>query len=70
MSKKYNAVIIGAGISGIVCGTYLAKKGYKVLVLEKSVKAGGCCSSFNRSGFTFDAGAHIIGSCGANQIFS
>ena len=29
--EAYDAVIIGAGISGLVCGCYLAKAGMKVL---------------------------------------
>ncbi|MCX5677797.1 MAG: NAD(P)/FAD-dependent oxidoreductase [Candidatus Omnitrophica bacterium] len=64
MKNKYDAIIIGAGISGLICGTYLAKNGLKVLMLEKNKNAGGCCASFYRKGIKFDAGAHIIGECG------
>lgn len=28
----YDAIIIGAGIGGLVCGCYLAKAGIKVLI--------------------------------------
>ncbi len=64
MSKKYDydAVIIGAGISGLVCGCYLAKAGMKTLIVEKNAKPGGYCTSFKRKGFTFDACAHSLGS--------
>ncbi|MBI5408538.1 MAG: NAD(P)/FAD-dependent oxidoreductase [Nitrospirae bacterium] len=57
MSNKYDydAVIIGAGISGLVCGCYLAKAGMKVLIVEKNAKPGGYCTSFTRGGFHFDA---------------
>ncbi len=58
----YDAVIIGAGISGLVCGCYLAKAGMKVLIVEKNAKPGGYCTSFTRGGFTFDACAHSLGS--------
>ena len=51
----YDAVIIGAGISGLVCGCYLAKAGMKVLIVEKNAKPGGYCTSFTRGGFQFDA---------------
>lgn len=37
----YDAVIIGAGISGLVCGCYLAKAGMKVLIAEQHFKPGG-----------------------------
>lgn len=65
MPKKdkeiYDAVIIGAGISGLVCGCYLAKAGMKVLIAEQHNKPGGYCTSFKRQGFTFDAAAHSFG---------
>ena len=51
----YDAIIIGAGISGLVCGCYLAKAGMKVLIAEQHDKPGGYCTSFKREGFTFDA---------------
>ncbi len=59
---EYDVVIIGAGISGLVCGCYLAKAGMKVLIAEQHYKPGGYCTSFKRQGFTFDAAAHSFGS--------
>lgn len=61
-SNTYDVVIIGAGISGLVCGCYLAKAGMKVLIVDQHYKPGGYCTSFNRKGFTFDAAAHSFGS--------
>ncbi len=58
----YDAVIIGAGMSGLVCGCYLAKAGMKVLIAEQHNKPGGYCTSFKRQGFIFDAAAHSFGS--------
>ena len=58
---EYDVVIIGAGISGLVCGCYLAKAGMKVLIAEQHYKPGGYCTSFKRKGFTFDAAAHSLG---------
>ncbi len=60
-TETYDAVIIGAGIGGLVCGCYLAKAGLKVLIVEQHYKPGGYCTSFKRKGFTFDAAAHSIG---------
>jgi len=62
MSKKYDAVIIGAGVAGLTCGCYLAKAGLKILIVERHYQPGGCCTSFNRKGFIFDAGVHYLGS--------
>ncbi|MBE0427157.1 MAG: NAD(P)/FAD-dependent oxidoreductase [Nitrospirae bacterium] len=58
----YDAIIIGAGIGGLVCGCYLAKAGMKVLICEQHYKPGGYCTSFTRQGFTFDAAPHCFGS--------
>lgn len=63
VSTTYDAIIIGAGISGLVCASYLAKSGMKVLVVEQHDKPGGYCTSFKRHGFTFDAAAHVLGDC-------
>jgi len=63
LEEKYDVIIIGAGIGGLVCGCYLAKAGLKTLIVEQHDKAGGCCSSFVRKGIRFDAGVHSLGSC-------
>ncbi|VAX29629.1 hypothetical protein MNBD_NITROSPIRAE03-859 [hydrothermal vent metagenome] len=59
---SYDAIIIGAGIGGLVCGCYLARAGMKVLIIEQHDKPGGYCTSFKRRGFLFDAAAHSFGS--------
>lgn len=63
MSNKYDVVIIGAGIGGLVCGCYLAKAGMKVLIVEKNSNVGGCCISFQRNNFQFDAAVFSLGGC-------
>lgn len=59
--EQYDAIIVGGGIGGLVCGCYLAQAGMKVLILEKNNKPGGYCISFEKSGFLFDGGVHGIG---------
>ena len=34
--QKYDIVIIGAGIGGLVCASKLCLNGFKVLVIEKN----------------------------------
>lgn len=41
MRKKYDMVILGAGINGVGIAKALASKGKKVLVIEKSHIAAG-----------------------------
>ena len=43
MAIRYDAVIIGGGHNGLICGAYLAKAGKKVLVLERRHLPGGAC---------------------------
>ena len=40
---KYDAIIIGGGHNGLVTACYLAKAGWKVLVLERRYIVGGAC---------------------------
>src|SRR4051812_19497325 len=42
-TNTYDAIIIGAGHNGLVTAAYLAKAGYKTLVLERREIVGGCC---------------------------
>ncbi len=42
-ASTYDAIIIGAGHNGLVTACYLAKAGWKVLVLERRHVVGGCC---------------------------
>jgi phytoene desaturase len=57
--SRYDAIVIGAGIGGLVCANLLARAGMKVLILEKHYVLGGFCSSFRRKGFLFDAATHF-----------
>jgi phytoene dehydrogenase-like protein len=45
VAQQYDAVIVGGGHNGLVCGTYLAKAGLKVCVLERRSIIGGAVVS-------------------------
>src|SRR5215831_12440469 len=55
----YDAVIIGAGVGGLLCGDLLAHSGLQVLLIEQHYMVGGYCSAFKRKGFVFDAATHF-----------
>jgi len=54
MSK--NVLIVGAGIGGLTTALRLAKRGYKVSVIEKNSQAGGRLNQIRKDGFAFDTG--------------
>jgi prolycopene isomerase len=58
-----DVIIIGAGMAGLTCGCLLAQKGLRVLMIEKNQKVGGCCTSFEREGFSFDLSVQSLGEC-------
>jgi len=43
MQARYDAIVIGAGHNGLVTACYLARAGWKVLVLERRHVVGGAC---------------------------
>jgi len=55
----YDAVVVGAGIGGLTCAALLARAGLQVLLVEQHYMVGGYCSTFRRSGYTFDAATHF-----------
>ena len=57
--RLYDAVIIGAGIGGLITANLLAREGLKVLLVEQHYMVGGYCSTFRRAGYTFDAATHF-----------
>ena len=57
--RRYDAIVIGAGIGGLFCANVLARGGMKVLLLERHYMLGGFCSTFRRRGFVFDAATHF-----------
>lgn len=57
--ERYDAVVIGAGIGGLVTANLLAAKGLSVLLVEQHYMTGGYCTTFRRGGYTFDAATHF-----------
>jgi len=49
--------VIGGGIGGLTAGALLARRGYRVTIFDQALKPGGCASTFQRRGFTFEVGA-------------
>jgi phytoene desaturase len=56
MNNQQHIVIIGAGLGGLSAAALLAKRGYRVTMLEKNEHPGGRANIFTAEGFTFDMG--------------
>src|SRR5258708_26498650 len=59
--SRYDAVVIGSGMGGLVCATIMAKEGYKVCVVEKNKQIGGTLQTYARDKVIFDSGVHYVG---------
>lgn len=55
-----DVAVIGAGCGGLSAAALLAGQGRRVLVLDQNDAVGGCASSFERDGYTFDVAASIF----------
>lgn len=67
MKRKYDVVIVGSGLGGLVSAIILAKEGYSVCVLEKNNQFGGNLQTFVRDKTIFDTGVHYIGGLDKGQ---
>jgi phytoene dehydrogenase-like protein len=60
--RRYDAVIIGAGLNGLTCAAYLARAGMRALVLERRHRVGGTAVTEEFApGFRADVCRHDIG---------
>ena len=61
MTKRYDAVVIGAGHNGLVCAAYLAKAGKSVLILERRHLIGGATVTEEIfPGFKFSVCSYVV----------
>lgn len=65
--SRYDVVIVGSGLGGLMCARILGIHGYKVCVLEKNRQIGGNLQTFARDKVIFDTGVHYIGGLDKGQ---
>ena len=57
---RWDVIVVGAGITGIVAARRLAESGFSVLVLERRKRMGGRCATRSVEGSVFDYGAQYF----------
>jgi all-trans-retinol 13,14-reductase len=67
IADHYDTIIIGSGIGSLTTAVLLAKRGQKVLILERHYTAGGFTHIFKRKGYEWDVGIHYIGGMGKDS---
>jgi phytoene dehydrogenase-like protein len=56
---RWDVVVIGAGLGGMLAAAMLARRGRRVLVLERDAQVGGRLRSYDVDGYVIDAGAYL-----------
>jgi prolycopene isomerase len=67
VDAAYDVVTIGAGLGGLSAATLLAKKGHRVLVLERHNIAGGYATSFVRGRYEMEVSLHVLSDVGTPE---
>ncbi len=65
--QKFDAVVVGAGNSGLTAACQLALAGKKTLLVEQHNVPGGCATSFVRGRFEFDPSIHEMCDYGSKE---
>jgi phytoene dehydrogenase-like protein len=66
---KTDVIVIGAGFGGMAAALELAAGGARVTLFEALRYAGGCASTFTRSGCRYESGATLFSGFAPGQLF-
>lgn len=58
MQKKYDFIVLGAGLAGLAFAKRVSEKGFSVLILEKENAVGGLSRTIHHNGYYLDFCAH------------
>ena len=64
MVKRYDVIVIGAGLGGLSAATMLSSRNQRVLLLERHNVPGGYASSFVRGRYEFEISLHQLSGIG------
>lgn len=67
---KFDVVIIGSGLGGLLCGNILSREGFSVCIIEKNHKPGGSLQTFGRKACIFNTGLNYTESLNDGQVLN
>lgn len=67
-SEAFDVIVIGAGFGGLATALTLAEGGARVALLETLGYPGGCASTFERQGYSFESGATLFSGFDEGQL--
>jgi prolycopene isomerase len=53
-AERFDVIVVGAGFGGATCAALLARRGLRVLLLDKNSQAGGKAIVLSKNGFTYE----------------
>ena len=67
---NYDAIVIGSGLGGLTAGALFAKRGKRVLVLERHSALGGAATIFKRRDLVVEVGLHETAGLGEGGLLA
>ena len=58
MSKRYDVIVIGAGLGGLTAAALMARAGRKILLVERNASVGGAASTYKVGNLVIEASLH------------
>ncbi len=70
MKDKYDVIIIGGGLGGLLSANILSREGMSVCLVEKNNKLGGSIQSFSKNKTIFNTGLNYTESLGEGEVLN
>jgi len=68
--ERYDVVVVGAGVAGLVCGAVLARSGARTMVVEAGKRPGGQLQTVSHQGWAVDTGPLVWDAIGTPEVLS
>lgn len=68
--RRFDAVVVGAGVAGLTAACFLARAGRSVALVEADAGSGGLCRTVRAGGLAWDLSLYSLRGCGPGGPFS